>query len=248
MVTPLRKKTIIGWVIACIVCVGLLGYEWMPDSLRGGWIFYLLLVVSGGFLTIGRALILGLIVFVGSAFYLFYKLTLGLPAEKQALMMFLSPIGPLWLSAVKHNLGLRHSASKALLQLHAKSEAHLLPLDVCPDFMRRLDALTGRSGRERYRIIDIAIKNHDLITEMLGEHVWRKTRLRILEILEGTSTEAIFHFSDDGLTEFRCLDLEHAPDSKEEPRFLASLRAIVELRLEVELSQHHVAHTSEHAA
>ena len=59
MITPLRKKTIIGWVIACIAFVGLLGYEWIPGHLRGGWVFYLLLVISGGFMQIGMSLIVG---------------------------------------------------------------------------------------------------------------------------------------------------------------------------------------------
>ncbi len=238
MVTPLRRKTIIGWVIACVVFIGLLGYEWMPEYLRGGWIFYLLLVISGGFLEIGLALIVGTIAFIGSAFYLLYKLNLGLPAEKQALMLFLSPIAPLWLSAVKHNLGLRQSASKALMLFRAKSDIHVLDLDACEDFMRRLDVLSRHGGREGYRLIDIAVKNHDLITEMLGEQVWQKTRLQMLAIFEASANQAIFHFADDELTEFRCIDLEHAPDDMAEPEFLRQLRAIVELKLEVETHRH----------
>lgn len=204
----------------------------MPAYLRGEWIFYLLLVGLGAFLYIGRALLLGLAAFIATAFFLFYRMHLGDSVDQLVLIMFMTPIAPLWLSAVRHNLNLRRQANSAYLEFNHRSNLQILNIDAYADFQQRLISLCNRFGVDAYSEIKIDILNDQLIAEMLGEHVWRKTRIRILEILRAHADDAIFHFSDDQLTFIHSI-CPHPADTDIEPAYIAELRQIVELKLRV---------------
>ena len=241
MLTPLRKKTITGWAIACIVFIGLLGYEWIPEYLRGGWIFYLLLVISGAFMQIGTSLIVGIVAFLGTAAYLSYKLNLGLPSEKQTLMMFLTPLAPLWLSAIKHNLDLRKEASGLLIKFHQKSDFHVFTKDAFDDFVKKMDSICRSKGIESYRIIKVNIENQEIIEQVLGEQAWQRSRLNILSAFECSIDNEIFHFGNHEFNEFCCVDMQFPAGSTEAPMFLQKLSTIPELKLNISYEIHDVS-------
>lgn len=237
-ITPLRKKTIIGWMLVCLAATGLLAYEWIPQHLRGGWIIYLLLLASGAVLRVGQALVLGMLAFVFTGLYMFYKASMGLPIEQQTLMLVLNPAAPLWLSAIYHNLQLRRGASTALQELIQRTDVLTLNMAASAHFMLHLDILCHRSGTRGYRVIDIEVTNHLLILDMLGEQVWQSTRLRMLEVLEQHADDAIFVFAENGLTRLRCLQIGPFPEDETEPVFVQRLRSIKELILQVRMTAH----------
>jgi hypothetical protein len=233
---PLRKKTITGWAIACVVYLGLLGYEWMPSHFRGGWVFLILLVISGAFIEIGTALIVGLLAFVGASLYMLYKLKLGLPAERQVLMMFLSPIAPLWLSAIQYNLQLRRDAAIKALALKQGSAKGVLNTDHYDDFVTRLDALCRSCNIKGYAESQIDIVNRELIAELLGSRTWVDTQNRIVRILNVSANQPIFYFVNDALDMILCIDLSRSEEAEGEPDYIAQLRQIAELNLDVNVS------------
>ncbi|SHE39619.1 hypothetical protein SAMN02745117_00231 [Lampropedia hyalina DSM 16112] len=238
IITPLRRKTIIGWMLVCLAVTGLLAYEWIPEHLRGGWIIYLLLLASGAVLRVGQAVILGLMAFVFTALYMFYKASMGLPIEQQTLMLVLNPAAPLWLSAIYHNLQLRRVASSALLELNQRTDVLTLNMAASAHFMLHLDILCRRSGTKGYRVIDVVVTNHLLILDMLGDQVWQSARLRMLEVLEQHADDAVFVFAENGLTHLRCLQVTQFPEDETEPLFVQRLRGIKELILQVRMSAH----------
>lgn len=46
-------RTLVLWIIAAHLFMGMIAYEWLPVSFRGSWIFILILLVSGAFLEVG---------------------------------------------------------------------------------------------------------------------------------------------------------------------------------------------------
>lgn len=220
--------------MACIVIIGLLGCEWIPDYLRGGWIFYCLLVISGVFLYISQALVLGLLTFVGLAFYLFYKLQLGQPAEKQTLMLFLAPMAPIWLSAIKHNLKLVRTSRYTLIAALQKSKLQLLNLEAYEDFQHRIASLCRGANAISYFEVIIYVKNQALIANMLGDQSWQEIRIRMVDILAATRDEPVFHFANEEMTYLRSIHLALPLDFHEDLPFIGELRQISGLKIEVE--------------
>ncbi|MEL1747029.1 hypothetical protein V2W49_21165, partial [Acinetobacter baumannii] len=62
-------RTLVLWIIAAHLFMGMVAYEWLPVSFRGSWIFILILLISGAFLQVGASLIVGLLAFIGVAVY-----------------------------------------------------------------------------------------------------------------------------------------------------------------------------------
>ena len=44
--------TLVLWIILAQIFMGIVAYEWLPETYRGGWILLLLLVMSGVLLNI----------------------------------------------------------------------------------------------------------------------------------------------------------------------------------------------------
>ncbi|MDB0199719.1 hypothetical protein CTY68_21670, partial [Acinetobacter baumannii] len=97
-------RTLVLWIIAAHLFMGMVAYEWLPVSFRGSWIFILLLLISGAFLEVGLSLIVGLVAFIGVAVYFLLDLGAQTHIERQLLLLFIIPLIPLFLSAVRHNI------------------------------------------------------------------------------------------------------------------------------------------------
>jgi hypothetical protein len=76
-------RTLVLWIIAAHLFMGMIAYEWLPVSFRGSWIFILILLVSGAFLEVGLSLIVGLLAFIGVSVYFLLDLGAQTHIERQ---------------------------------------------------------------------------------------------------------------------------------------------------------------------
>lgn len=84
-------RTLVLWIIAAHLFMGMVAYEWLPVSFRGSWIFILILLISGAFLQVGASLIVGLLAFIGVAVYFLLDLGAQTHIERQLLLLLLFP-------------------------------------------------------------------------------------------------------------------------------------------------------------
>ncbi len=231
--------TLILWIILAQIFMGIVAYEWLPETYRGGWILLLLLVMSGVLLNIGMALILGLVAFLSIAVYFSFDLTNQSYIERQLLLLFVIPIAPIFLSAIRHNIQNALRTYRAIQSYDRNYQHDILPLTALNHFQVELRKLLKLTHKDHYTVYTTHINNALLIREMLGEDVWKKTQNQIMTILSTDHDNVIYHFINEQLSEIKSIVIhENKPaDDQTPPQFIQELQALSVLKLKIE---HHV--------
>ena len=231
--------TLVLWIILAQIFMGILAYEWLPETYRGGWILLLLLVMSGVFLNIGMALILGLVAFLSIAVYFSFDLTNQSYIERQLLLLFVIPIAPIFLSAIRHNIQNALRTYRAIQSYDRNYQHDILPLTALNHFQVELRKLLKLTHKDHYTVYTTHINNALLIREMLGEDVWKKTQNQIMTILCSDHDNVIYHFINEQLSEIKSIVIhENKPaDDQTPPQFIQELQALSVLKLKIE---HHM--------
>ena len=231
--------TLILWIILAQIFMGIVAYEWLPETYRGGWILLLLLVMSGVFLNIGMALILGLVAFLSMTVYFSFDLTNQSYIERQLLLLFVIPIAPIFLSAIRHNIQNALRTYRAIQSYDRNYQHDILPLTALNHFQVELRKLLKLTHKDHYTVYTTHINNALLIREMLGEDVWKKTQNQIMTILCTDHDNVIYHFINEQLSEIKSIVIhENKPaDDQTPPQFIQELQALSVLKLKIE---HHM--------
>ena len=231
--------TLVLWIILAQIFMGIVAYEWLPETYRGGWILLLLLVMSGVLLNIGMALILGLVAFLSIAVYFSFDLTNQSYIERQLLLLFVIPIAPIFLSAIRHNIQNALRTYRAIQSYDRHYQHDILPLTALNHFQVELRKLLKLTHKDHYTVYTTHINNALLIREMLGEDVWKKTQNQIMTILCTDHDNVIYHFINEQLSEIKSIVIhENKPaDDQTPPQFIQELQALSVLKLKIE---HHM--------
>ena len=231
--------TLVLWIILAQIFMGIVAYEWLPVTYRGSWILLLLLVMSGVFLNIGMALILGLVAFLSIAVYFSFDLTNQSYIERQLLLLFVIPIAPIFLSAIRHNIQNALRTYRAIQSYDRNYQHDILPLTALNHFQVELRKLLKLTHKDHYTVYTTHINNALLIREMLGEDVWKKTQNQIMTILCSDHDNVIYHFINEQLSEIKSIVIhENKPaDDQTPPQFIQELQALSVLKLKIE---HHM--------
>jgi len=231
--------TLVLWIILAQIFMGIVAYEWLPETYRGSWILLLLLVMSGVFLNIGMALILGLVAFLSIAVYFSFDLTNQSYIERQLLLLFVIPIAPIFLSAIRHNIQNALRTYRAIQSYDRNYQHDILPLTALNHFQVELRKLLKLTHKDHYTVYTTHINNALLIREMLGEDVWKKTQNQIMTILCTDHDNVIYHFINEQLSEIKSIVIhENKPaDDQTPPQFIQELQALSVLKLKIE---HHM--------
>ena len=231
--------TLVLWIILAQIFMGIVAYEWLPITYRGSWILLLLLVISGVFLNIGMALILGLVAFLSIAVYFSFDLTNQSYIERQLLLLFVIPIAPIFLSAIRHNIQNALRTYRAIRSYDRNYQHDILPLTALNHFQVELRKLLKLTHKDHYTVYTTHINNALLIREMLGEDVWKKTQNQIMTILCTDHDNVIYHFINEQLSEIKSIVIhENKPaDDQTPPQFIQELQALSVLKLKIE---HHM--------
>lgn len=231
--------TLVLWIILAQIFMGIVAYEWLPVTYRGSWILLLLLVMSGVFLNIGMALILGLVAFLSMAVYFSFDLTNQSYIERQLLLLFVIPIAPIFLSAIRHNIQNALRTYRAIQSYDRNYQHDILPLTALNHFQVELRKLLKLTHKDHYTVYTTHINNALLIREMLGEDVWKKTQNQIMTILSTDHDNVIYHFINEQLSEIKSIVIhENKPaDDQTPPQFIQELQALSVLKLKIE---HHM--------
>ena len=232
-------STLVLWIILAQIFMGIVAYEWLPVTYRGSWILLLLLVMSGVFLNIGMALILGLVAFLSIAVYFSFDLTNQTYIERQLLLLFVIPIAPIFLSAIRHNIQNALRTYRAIQSYDRNYQHDILPLTALNHFQVELRKLLKLTHKDHYTVYTTHINNALLIREMLGEDVWKKTQNQIMTILCTDHDNVIYHFINEQLSEIKSIVIhENKPaDDQTPPQFIQELQALSVLKLKIE---HHM--------
>lgn len=231
--------TLVLWIILAQIFMGIVAYEWLPVTYRGSWILLLLLVMSGVFLNIGMALILGLVTFLSMTVYFSFDLTNQSYIERQLLLLFVIPIAPIFLSAIRHNIQNALRTYRAIQSYDRNYQHDILPLTALNHFQVELRKLLKLTHKDHYTVYTTHINNALLIREMLGEDVWKKTQNQIMTILSTDHDNVIYHFINEQLSEIKSIVIhENKPaDDQTSPQFIQELQALSVLKLKIE---HHM--------
>ena len=232
-------STLVLWIILAQIFMGIVAYEWLPVTYRGSWILLLLLVMSGVFLNIGKALILGLVAFLSMTVYFSFDLTNQSYIERQLLLLFVIPIAPIFLSAIRHNIQNALRTYRAIQSYDRHYQHDILPLTALNHFQVELRKLLKLTHKDHYTVYTTHINNALLIREMLGEDVWKKTQNQIMTILCTDHDNVIYHFINEQLSEIKSIVIhENKPaDDQTPPQFIQELQALSVLKLKIE---HHM--------
>ncbi|MDP1539388.1 MAG: hypothetical protein Q8L72_01885 [Moraxellaceae bacterium] len=210
--TPLRRKTIIGWLLTTTFFIGLVAYEWLPMHLRGAWVFFIALIMAGAFLKVSSAIALGLIAFLTAALHFYYKLSSGVYIEHLILLLFISPLAPIGLSAIRHNLNLRTNASNSLLIFKHKIEREIIPVQLLETFIKSQLHLLNRSDiaacHSKIIGIEISLQNIEEIKELLGTTEWTETRSKVLLMIESYICNGFHAFGDESLEKITLINID----------------------------------------
>lgn len=224
------------WIISAHLFLGIVAYEWLPASYRGSWIFLTLLVITGAFLNVGAALILGLICFFGLAIYFILDLANQTYIERQLLLLFVTPIAPLFLSAIRYNIQMALQRFRAIQNYDHNYQHDILPITAFGHFQKELIKLLKLKGQDSYEVIHIEISNTVLIREMLGEDVWKSTQNQIMAILHHEHQSVIYHFINEELSEIKSIVIHkvESDDVDLYPAFVQALEQLTVLKLKIE--------------
>ncbi|CAG68059.1 hypothetical protein QE380_001006 [Acinetobacter baylyi] len=226
------NQSILLWVIIAHIFMAIIAYEWLPASFRGSWILLLILLIAGSFLSVGWSLILGLFAFICISIYFLLDLANQTYIERQLLLLFLIPLTPIFLSAIRYNL-LSHSDHLQELESYQRNTHNdIFPLSSLSTFERELWKIQDNIDTQNsYEIFHIKIQNKTLIQEMLGKDIWKNTQNKILEALAFENNESTFHFADQELESIQSIVIRN--DQTNSPEFIQKLKDITTLRLEI---------------
>ncbi|KXZ74787.1 hypothetical protein AVENLUH8758_00727 [Acinetobacter venetianus] len=216
--------------------MGIIAYEWLPATYRGSWIFLLLLLIAGAFLNVGLALILGLVAFVSMAVYFALDLANQTYIERQLLLLFVIPMAPIFMSAVRHNIQNALKTYRDIQSYDRNYQHDILPLTALNHFQVELRKLLKLTQKDHYKVFSIHITNTVLIREMLGEDIWKETQNKIMEILSSDQDSVIYHFISEELSEIRSIVIHEnkSDDDLSPPLFVQRLQELSVLKLQIE--------------
>ncbi|WP_332606184.1 hypothetical protein [Acinetobacter sp. ESBL14] len=231
------------WIISAQIFMGIVAYEWLPASYRGSWVFLLILLISGAFLNVGMAIIVGLLTFIGVAVYFFLDLANQTYVERQLLLLFVLPITPIFLSAIRHNIQNALKSFRAIQSYDRNYQHDILPLTALKHFQGELKKLLQLTQKDHYKIITTRISNTVLIREMLGEDIWKDTQNKIMEILSTERDSVIYHFINEELSEIQSIVIHEttSDDTQGFPQFIQDLQELTVLKLQIELHTEYLA-------
>lgn len=224
----MRIWVILGWLLAGLVGMGMLGFELMPAGNRGLWLFLVVMLALGVFLPLWLAIFLGLFTFAVFAIYIGLVSKIGNLGGAQLLALFFLPLAPVWLSALRRSLvqvddlvsfarSFRHRHASLIDPEHDAMTLHLL--------RRLFPALAARwrARQIRGQVVVVAIEGDRPARDLLGDDAWRARRMRIIGAIQDTRPGALF-FMDDGRPDrFVLLDDE---DDTAVPALLAAVEAV----------------------
>ncbi|ESK57382.1 hypothetical protein [Acinetobacter tjernbergiae] len=226
------------WIIAAQIFMGIVAYEWLPASYRGSWIFLIILLISGGFLNVGSALVVGLVAFISMAVYFSLDLANQTYIERQLLLLFVIPMAPIFLSAIRHNIQNALKSFRAIQSYDRNYQHDILPLTALAHFQAELKKLLQLTQKDHYKVITTHISNTVLIREMLGEDVWKETQNKIIEILSIERDSVIYHFINEELSEIKSIVI-HEPEKNEDQLYPLCIQQLQELNvLKLNIKQH----------
>lgn len=224
------------WIISAQIFMGIVAYEWLPASYRGSWVFLLILLIAGAYLNIGMALILGLVSFVGVAVYFFLDLANQTYLERQLLLLFVTPMAPIFLSAIRYNIRNALKRFRAIQSYDHNYQHDILPITALRHFQGELRKLLQLTQKDHYKVITTHITNTVLIREMLGEDIWKSTQNKIMAILSTERDSVIYHFINEELSEIKSIIVHEnsTEESQTEPVFIQQLKELEALKLQIE--------------
>ncbi|RZF53728.1 hypothetical protein EXE30_07065 [Acinetobacter halotolerans] len=223
------------WIISAQVFMGIVAYEWLPATYRGSWIFLLILVIAGAYLSVGKALILGLVMFISIAVYFFLDLANQTYIERQLLLLFVAPTAPIFFSAIRHNIQNALASYRAIQSYDRNYQHDILPLTALKHFQDQLKKLLQLTHKDRYEVVSIKISNTILIREMLGEDIWKETQNKIMEILSTERDSVIYHFINEELSEIKSIVIHEENNiDNSPPLFIQQLQELTVLKLKIE--------------
>lgn len=227
-------KTVLYWVVLSILFIGIIGYEWLPIGYRGSWLLILFLTICGAFVKFKNAIFIGLAAFFLVSIYFLFDLSYISKIERQILLLFTVTFSPLFLSAVRYNLLSDYFNNKAANDFNNDYSTTIFPIETWGKVTLQLSKMLPFFKYPNYEIINIKIKNHQLITEMLGESIWLKIKNKILDLLIYSSTDATYLFADKNVTEIKCVIFRCKPDSNNLPSFVQEIRNIPGIDIDVQ--------------
>ena len=119
---------LILWIVSSQLFMGVVAYEWLPATYRGSWVFLVILLIVGAFLNVGLALVLGLIAFISMAIYFSLDLANQTYIERQLLLLFVIPIAPIFMSAIRHNIQNALRSFRAIQSYDRNYQHDILPV------------------------------------------------------------------------------------------------------------------------
>lgn len=198
----MRIWVILGWLLAGLAGMGLLGFELMPAGNRGLWLFLVLMLALGVFLPLWLAIGLGILTFAVFAIYIALVSEVRNLSGAQLLALFFLPLAPVWLAAFRRSLtqvddlvsfarSFRHRHASLIDPEHDAMTLHLLRR-LFPNVVARWHATGGRG-----RVIVVAVEGDRAARDLLGDDAWRARRLKVIAAIQETRPGALF-FMDDG--------------------------------------------------
>ncbi|MEX7523127.1 hypothetical protein AB0863_013475, partial [Acinetobacter baumannii] len=152
----------------------------------------------------------------------------------QLLLLFIIPLIPLFLSAVRHNIEINVQKYRDIQSYDRNYRRDIFPLSALKYFQRSFFKLLDHHNVQDYEVFEIRILNRSLIKEMLGDDVWKTTQNEMIKILsQHEPNEIVFQFADDDLENIYSIMIRQQK-TEEDPVFLKKLKEITTLRLEVE--------------
>lgn len=226
-------QTVLYWIILAIAFIGIVGYEWLPSSYRGGWLFVLTLMISGALVRFGTAILIGVIAFFCVSVYFLFDLSSMLNIQRQILLLFTVMFAPLFLSAVRYNLYSTKQESSDAAAFISNYNTDLLPLRAWQNTSQEVLKVLPFLSLNYYEIIHIKITNVVLIQEMLGEHEWLVRKNKIIQVLATKNEGAVYHFASENLDEIRSIVFRQNASQEQAPLFLEALKNIDSLQFDI---------------
>lgn len=231
----MRIWVILGWMVAGLAGLGILGFELMPAGNRGLWMFVVVMLAVGVVLPLWLSIALGIIIFAVYTTYIALVSELGNLSGAQLMALFFLPLAPVWLSALRRSLmqlndlvsfarSFRHRHASLIDPEHDAMTLHLLRR-LFPSVTARWRA-RGAGGQ----MIVVAVEGDRPARELLGDEAWRARRMKVIGAIQETRPGALF-FMDDGRPDrFVLLDEE---DEAACPSLLAAVLDVPGVRAHV---------------
>ncbi|OTG78482.1 hypothetical protein B9T33_14290 [Acinetobacter sp. ANC 5054] len=227
-------QTVLYWVILAVFFLGIVAYEWLPVGYRGSWLFVLALIIAGGFVRFSTAIFIGLAAFFSISIYFLFDLNSFNHIERQILLLFIVFFAPLFLSAVRYNLIASDKSQKSIKNFSTGYSNDVLPMNTWEHMMAELLKMLPFLTLKNYEVINIEIKNQQLISEMLGEDVWKNIQNKILDLLRQKTDGVIYNFANDDLTQIRSVIFRNNPSSENMPQFIHVLKSVESIELQID--------------